>query len=476
MRVLRTMSILFVATALVFPALAQAAPPVIRATTLVLPAPNKGLYQGFLPAFACTALGNCFAAGAFVDGNSHQQGVLYTENAGLWLTPVAVVAPRNAARPNPGVTMDTAACGALGSCTALGSFVDTAGNQQAFVVTTLNTVAQPSQLLEMPTNALARQLLVQPHSLACWGPGNCVAVGTYTSGNIFATQGFIATQRRGVWRRASEVVLPADANSNPVVTLTQVTCWGNANCAAVGSYVNRDNVTRAIVIRRTGGGWHPAQLIALPPGASAYAGASLSEVSCVAATCTAIGSFTSSNGTIQPMASTMSGGVWGTALPITLPSDAAATTPPFLWDYQGISCASVGNCTFGGDYVTTSGAHQGYVVNEVKGSWQPATTLVLPAGAVDAGANGGVIDVSCPTAGNCTAAAAFRNAKKQYETMLITETNDVWGPAQPISLPRGAASVGVDGGIYGLYCSTSCEVTGSYLAGHSSYVGFSAHS
>jgi hypothetical protein len=50
----------------------------------------------------------------------------------------------------------------------------------------------------------------------------------------------------------------------------------------------------------------------------------------------------------------------------------------------------------------------------------------------------------------------------------------VWETGVKVTLPNNAASVGVDGGIYSLLCATptSCIGTGSYLAGASTYEGF----
>ena len=70
-----------------------------------------------------------------------------------------------------------------------------------------------------------------------------------------------------------------------------------------------------------------------------------------------------------------------------------------------VSCSSAGNCVAGGSYSVRSSSapyFRAFVVSEVNGTWGhaievPGTTLNTNVGAL-------VFSVSCPSAGNCTAA------------------------------------------------------------------------
>jgi hypothetical protein len=475
MKITRLVALIALAAGSVMP-LSTHAGAAASATLLTLPTPNKGLFEGFLPAFACTSSGNCIAGGAYSDGSNNQQGVLYSELDGTWQAGVPLLAPQGASTPNPAITLYDGACGAAGSCSVLGTFNDHAGNGQALVADQVNGSWTRARALVMPSDALGAQLQVQPRAITCWSAGNCVAVGTYNASTMFTEQGFLATEHSGTWQAAQRVSLPADQGLNPLVALNQVACWGTGSCAAVGSYVDANGVTHAIIVPRAGGTWRPAQVVVLPARSSAYAGATLNEITCSLTFCTAVGSFTTLAGSQQPMALTRNTRGWLPAVQVAMPTIAAANPTPFYWGYAGISCASAGNCSFGGNYLNKSGYHQGFLANEVNGVWQTATTLKLPAGALYAGANGGVIADSCTAVGNCTAAAAFVNASKQYQAMLITETNNVWGSPSIVTLPNNAATVGVNGGIYGLACfaTLGCEVSGSYLVSGSTYEGFTA--
>lgn len=470
------------ALALALPSVADAAlTPAPLATTLTLPSPNEGLYQGFLPALACTSSGNCVAAGTYTDGNGNQQGALFSEVNGTWQTATELVPPANAVATSQGVSITNVACGAVGSCAVLGSYLDAKGDQLTFVDSQVNGVWGPSVELTMPAAAVATGLESQPKAIACAGAGQCAVVGTYnaaTSG--FQTQGYLANEVNGLWKPATTVVLPAGSNRNPQASLTQVACWSAGTCEAVGSYIDQNGVTHAITVTATHFGWHPAQVLALPSSASAYSGATLNELTCASTgACTAIGTFNNALGATVPMVATYAAKVWSRAQVITLPSNAAPNPATFFWNYSGIACPAVTTCTFGGDYtalIKQKTYVEGFVVSEVKGVWSVATQLPLPAGSIDAGANGGVIAVSCPSVGACAAAAVYANGANQYQTMVIRQSNTGWSAPVPLHLPGTATTVGTDGGIYGLVCFSAsvCQVTGSYDWSGSTYQGFAA--
>ena len=116
----------------------------------------------------------------------------------------------------------------------------------------------------------------------------------------------------------------------------------------------------------------------------------------------------------------------------------------------------------------------GFFVDERHGSWQTAVELRLPATALMAGRNGGVVSVSCVSVGNCSGGAAYLDAAGNYQASIVNQVNGVWHSATKLALPSGAASVGVDGGVYGLVCPTRgpCTAVGSYLKDASNYAGF----
>ncbi len=157
-----------------------------------------------------------------------------------------------------------------------------------------------------------------------------------------------------------------------------------------------------------------------------------------------------------------------------MPDNAASNPHVFVFGFASISCSSPGNCSVGGQYRDATGAYQGFLENEVSGAWQPATEMLLPSGGTQSGANGGVVAVDCLGEGACVASGSYLASNGQYQADIITEASGVWQRATEVSLPAGAATVGVDGGIYAIHCAspTACVGIGSYLQSADTYEGF----
>jgi hypothetical protein len=257
--------------------------------------------------------------------------------------------------------------------------------------------------------------------------------------------------------------------------MSQVSCASNGRCAAVGSYIDANDVTEGLVVDENGNAWDRGQALGLPANASAFAGATLSEVTCVKdSSCAVFGSYYERGGAIEALSAGEAHEVWGRAVELAMPANADTNPHVFLYGFGGISCASSGNCSVGGQYEASNGEYEGFLANETNGTWIGAQELALPSGALSAGKNGGVVALACPAAGNCRASGAYLDASNHYQAVVVTETNGVWATGVKVVLPGNATSVGVDGGIYSLICASpsSCVGAGSYLEGTSTYEGF----
>jgi hypothetical protein len=473
MKVPRLAVALLAVGASLWPLASATALSVPKATVLALPRPNAGLNQGYLPFQSCSSLGNCAVTGIYLAARGYVAGVINTEVRGVWRAPVDVTPPKGYSALK-GVTMEGVACPANGSCVALGQYA--AGtNQLPFIVSDVTTTWHRGVALALPANAATTGQYATPHSISCVSPGNCTVVGTYTTpSSSYGTEGFVLSELKGVWHRALEVALPAGVNKNPLVTLAQVSCWSPRSCVAVGSFVDRNNVSRAMVVPEVHGSWRRALALGLPGNASAYAGAQFNEVACSAAgSCLAAGTYNTYTGAVQPLVALSDHGVWDRALQVILP-DRAKNPQTLLYGFKGVACVSTGNCALGGQYVDKSGHYQGFLDNVVNGVVEHAHVLALPSGAVQAGHNGGVVSVSCPSLGTCVAGAAYLSSTNSYVALLVKETNDVWSPGVDVTLPNGSQTVGVAGGIYSVQCfsASSCQVSGSYASSATRYDGF----
>ena len=445
-----------------------------EAVALRLPSPNSGLNQGYLPFQSCSSLGNCAIAGIYLGSRGFTSGVIDDEVKGTWRAPIAVTPPNGYIRAK-GVTMQGLSCPSDGNCVALGQY-NTAADQLPFVKAEINGAWHPSVTLSLPVGALPTGESATPRSITCVTSGNCAVVGTYTTNaTTFSTQGFMVTEIHGVWRHAVTLSLPPGSNANPLVSLAQVACWSTTNCLGVGSYVDDLNVTHAIAVSEVNGVWKRAVSISLPGNASAFAGAQFNEVNCVSAgSCMAAGTYNTNTGAVEPLVALSVSGVWDRAHQVTLPH-AAKNPESLLYGFKGVACFDAGNCSFGGQFLDSTGRYQGFFDNVVNGNVQHAQVLPLPAGALQSGHNGGVVSISCPALDKCVAGAAYLNAANQYSALLVSEVNSTWSIDTTVTLPGNAPTVGIAGGVYSVQCfaTNSCQVSGSYQSGASRYDGFS---
>ncbi|MGD0053891.1 MAG: hypothetical protein ABSC34_00440 [Acidimicrobiales bacterium] len=458
------------------PAGASAAPTWASARTAVLPSGATGLPQGYLPALACASVGDCVAGGDYTNTKSQAEGLLLNEVNGAWRSPLTITPPSNAAA-NASTNVFSVACGAVGYCSAVGSYQDKSGNALPFTVSEVAGTWRDALEATLPANAIASGQNAQLRSIDCARANYCTAVGTYDAKftPLAQTEGLVLDEVAGTWRPGAEVHLPGGTNANPLVALNQVACASAGNCSAVGQYTDANGATHGLVVSERASRWSSGLSLVLPGNASAYPDASLSSVACAPnATCTAIGSYANATGDLEGLATSESNGTFARASAFVMPSGASSNPHVFLYGYGGISCPSSGNCSAGGQYTDTSDKYQGFLIDEVNGTWQTAAELKLPSGAQEAGKNGGVVALSCVSPGNCSAGAAYLDASGEYQALVVNRISGTWQTGTKVALPSGATSVGVAGGVYGLICkrANECTATGSYLKNATVYEGF----
>ncbi len=449
-----------------------------RARLATLPVGAHGLAQGYLPVLACASAGNCVAAGDYLDSLGNSQAFVLNEVHGVWRAPLTIAAPTGAAS-TPGMTPASGACALAGNCVVVGSYQDRSGNAQAFVASERNGVWSRATEVKLPANAITVGQSAQLRAVACSPAATCSAVGSYLAHGSPSpqTEGVTLTSTGGTWSPGSEVKLPANAGPTPYVTLSELACAATApgDCSATGSYLDTNNVTHGLILNEVHGVWHAGIELVTPANANAIPLVQLSSLACPAAgDCSAIGTYESTAGHLNGLTVNEVHGVWQAARTLALPVASTVNPLTFLYGFTAVSCSSVGNCAAGGQYRDASGRYQGFLVNEVHGVWRGASELRLPAGATTTGKNGGVVALSCYATGDCAAGAAYLDAAGHYQALLVTSHHGRWGLGTRVHLPGTASSVGVDGGVYSLICSsaTQCTAAGSYLASATVYQGF----
>jgi hypothetical protein len=344
---------------------------------------------------------------------------------------VAVLAPLNA-RADPVATLDTVACAGAGSCAGGGSYQAKSGAFEAMVVTEAGGTWKRAQELLLPAGAFAANPDASVASVACTGAGSCVAVGGYTYDSAGHGQAFTAAESGGVWARARQVALPANAAPATDATLGAVACTSAGSCVAVGGYLDKAGRQELMAVTEANGRWGRAAQITAPRNAAAPGG-SLDGVSCWRpGDCLAVGMYADASRHGQALAVAESGGRWARATEIAVPANAGQDPGARL---TGVACSPAASCTAAGGYFDKSAASHAMVVTGSPRGWARATEIKAPpAGGFVAPFLDGI---SCFAAGTCEAAGSYIDNFAAVP-MAVTRLAGKWQPAANVPAPANA--------------------------------------
>jgi hypothetical protein len=160
-----------------------------------------------------------------------------------------------------------------------------------------------------------------------------------------------------------------------------------------------------------------------------------------------------------------SDGTWGTATPVP---GLAALNAGGNAQISSMSCASAGNCGGGGTYTDAAGHYQAFVVSQAHGRWDTAQPVPGLA-ALNTGGDAAVDhdELSCGSAGNCSAAGSYTTGRtlktRASRAFVVSQHNGRWGRARPVT------GIGIKASpltlIEGLSCGAAgnCAVGGFYV-------------
>jgi PASTA domain-containing protein len=390
-----------------------------RATVATLPA-NSALGKEKavnLISISCPSTGNCSAVGSYA---RNRKGLLLTEKAGRWTRGVEAVLPANA-NPSLGVLFTSVSCVSAGNCTAVGTYYTGLG-------------------------------------------------GIYEDGG---REGLLLTEKAGHWARGVEAVLPADAASDPVVTLSAVSCASAGNCTAVGSYDNysggiyAEGGSAGLLLTEKAGHWAAGVEPPLPSDAKGSS-AALSSVSCSPnGSCSAVGTYNYSEGRVaaagEGLLLTKKRGTWQ-AVKAVMPPDG----PGEGVILTSVSCAAAGNCGAIGVYninIDKERAPEGVLLNEKAGKWHPGVMARPPKNATDPfwGQYVGLVGISCASPNDCVAIGRYSGGGYPDRPTLLTEEAGHWARGIKVVFPAYAASPPE----LSVSCASAgnCTAAGSYNGG-----------
>ena len=375
---------------------------------------------------------------------------------------VEIEPPLNSSSP-PSTTLFGVSCASPGACTAGGLYFDRRGHQQAMVVAQSRGRWLRASELRLPADAA--MTFAEVKGIACAVTGYCAAVGDYvsTSGQ---NEAFFAREVGGRWLRAQALALPVNAATPRFSQLWGVACTGGEACTAAGDFREGAGNDQAMVVTEANGHLGRAREIGAPPNASTPINVFVSSISCFrAGSCVAAGGYTDKSGAFAPMSFTQTGGRWRRATAISLPGNALtgfAQGAPL----NSVSCAATGFCTAVGEYYAPSGIRWMAISGSQGLSGQTSEITAAPPAAHPFETD--LNSVSCPSAQRCVAVGAIFEpsaAGHKNLSMSLIRADGHWGSAHIIQPPANALT-GADmhSVSYGISCTRSgyCAAVGAY--------------
>jgi hypothetical protein len=318
-------------------------------------------------------------------------------------------------------------------------------------------------------------------SMSCTGPGDCTAGGAYQSTDDTGPspdQAYAVSEVHGTWGDAEAIPGTVALNTAVGATTTAVSCSSPGNCVAAGyyayTYAKTATGIAGFVANQVNGAWQQARVVPDLTATSHYA--EVTTVSCAPARTAGAGLNCVAGGVSRLSASTTEGfvvaevrGSWQAARPVP----GLATTAPGS-AVTSVSCPSSGNCGLGGYYAGSSRHDQAFVASEVSGTWhqaQPVPGLAT----LNAGGDARVTSLSCPAAGTCAAAGPYQPRSGPGQLFVADETAGQWKRA--VQVPGSGKLITGTGSTVGqVSCASTatCTVGGTLSTGASATRGFFA--
>ena len=201
-------------------------------------------------------------------------------------------------------------------------------------------------------------------------------------------------------------------------------------------------------------------------GKAAEQYAEIDYVSCPSpGNCGAVGGYEDPTGRFDGVLLNERNGTWPAGVEARLPGAAASSRDwAIVVSLDDISCASAGNCTAVGYYVDRHHL-RGLMLEETDGVWGTGVWAKLPANAARNAEDGSASSVSCWSAGNCVAVGDYDTAGGNDEPVLWTQTGGVWARGVEVRLPANATSKHQQVFLDSVSCPSAgnCTAVGGYF-------------
>jgi hypothetical protein len=303
--------------------------------------------QSTVSGVACAPRGPCVAVGK-IETDAGPQLFVEAERHGRWSAGQTV---RMAASEIPG-DLNGVACPRPGDCVTVGDVQGTGNYQVPIVVTESNGTWQDAAEITLPRSTGLHDRGADLSSVACGAPGSCLAVGYYNvvpSGAVARPMAVAESQAR--WSPAWAVAAPpaavpaGGAETPDFMGLDSVGCMPDGSCLAVGAHRTMQAWEGGMATTEWNGRWGRT-MMELPP---------LAVATCNGSYCLAITSATTSLSPVIAM--TYARGHWGRGARVRPPADAdrSPSAGGYGLEIAGVTCFPAGRCIAVGAYIVKPG-------------------------------------------------------------------------------------------------------------------------
>ena len=378
---------------------------------------------------ACASASTCTAVGFSTSGIGVTTTLVETWDGASW-----TIQPSPDPPDTSGSGLLAVACASPGDCQAVGESTGGSGGLTSLAEGWDGT-AWSIETTPQPVGSTGTRLL----GVSCVAGGTCTAVGGY--GNPAGVGLTLAESWDGTaWSIETTPNPPGSTGSG----LLSVSCASATTCTGVGDYDSGSDTVLSLAEAWNGTSWS-IQSTPNPPGAASTA---LNSVSCILATCTTAGIWSSPSSSAAPLAEAWNGTSWDIQ---TTPSPSGATAGGFF----AVACTSSTACAAVGSFDRGTNS----IPVPLLETWS-APTWNVEAGAVpESAAISDLKGVSCVSAVACVAVGFSENDVGATFTLAEVWNGTSWS-IQSTPNPAGTTNAQLNG----VSCSSTraCTAVGDY--------------
>jgi hypothetical protein len=380
------------------------------------------------------------------------------------------------------VVLNAISCTSGTACSA-GGFISTSKTTDAIVLNESKGHWGRAQIIQgtgLPDNTDNATI----KALSCSSPGNCSAGGSFINGTGLSspkllggdgpTTAFVVDETHGIWHDAQAVTGVVAPGIEEGATISFLSCASTGNCAAAGSFASvgcadgdsdcvlagvtyKRQFDKTFVVNEVRGVWGSPEWLR---NANRGEYPNLTGLSCgIAGACAAVGTSVSPAGQQEGFVANQTNGRWSPSVlfpGVNLPGQTSSML-------SAVSCGSRGNCSAGGSYTDNVGHTHPFVVNEVSGTWQRASTVT---GATRPALNpfAQIQSISCSPPTRCTAfGESLGPAGAGLYFFVLTKRGGDWSSVRLVPRSNAFAFRGFSGSDMACSASQICTIAGSYF-------------